>query len=87
MSRKRFTTRWLSFYYFTLDGNSHGPEHTSRRSTCRIVRMDSYAKTWTLYVYRKDASVMAFQIAFPRWLGPWPSDRPEPIKYPKEGRS
>lgn len=59
----------------TLDSNSHGPKFTTLRNTWQIVRMDSYAKTWTLYVYRSDGRAHQLMLSFPRWLGPWPKEK------------
>lgn len=65
-------TRWLQIRLRTLDGNHHGDKHETLRRTWQWVRMGSYAKIWTLYVYRGDGSTIGFEITFPKWLGPWP---------------
>lgn len=43
---------YIKFSVIRLDGNYHGPGHSTLRRTWQIVRMGSYAKTWTLYIYR-----------------------------------
>lgn len=63
---------------FRLDNNYHGPAETTLRSTWQIVRMESYAKMWTLYIYRADGSTIGLTVAFPRWRGPWPKGSSEP---------
>ena len=66
----------------TLDSNHHGrPGFTTLRNTWQIVRMGSYAKCWTLYVYRRDGRAHMVTITFPRWLGEWPKgcDESEPL--------
>lgn len=62
----------ISFDADTLDGNHHGPNSTILRSGFKIVRMGSYAKMWSLYIYRRDGRAHRITVAFPRWLGPWP---------------
>lgn len=56
----------------TLSSNHHGHEFTTLRRTWQLVRMDSYAKSWTLYVYRGDGRAHAIRLTFPRWIGEWP---------------
>lgn len=68
--------RWVKFEVGTLDGNHHGPDFTTLRRTWQIVRMGSYAKCWTLYVYRNDGRAHRFMVTFPHWLGPWPENLP-----------
>ena len=70
MIRKfRFRFRWAS-----SDENYHGPNRTTRKMTAKIVRMDSYAKTWALYLYGANGGWVRLEICFPLWLGPWPGD-------------
>lgn len=67
----------IRFEVGTLDCNYHGPNGTTLRRTWRIVRMDSYAKCWTLYIYRGDGRAHRLMVTFPRWIGPWPRDTGE----------
>jgi len=78
--RKLITLPWLHAVSWTLDTNFHGSKSTTLRNTWQVVRMGSYAKSWTLYIYRGDARAHALNITFPRWLGPWPEkhSRKEP---------
>lgn len=62
----------VKFSFSTLPSNHHGPAFATLRNTWQIVRMGSYAKMWTLYVYRSDGRAHAIGLAFPRWRGPWP---------------
>ena len=66
--------QWMHVHTGTLARNSHGPKFTTLRNTWQIVRMGSYAKMWTLYVYRSDGRAHQLMIAFPRWLGEWPNE-------------
>jgi len=52
--------------------NWHGPQRNILRRTVRLVRMGSYAKMWTFYLYRGDGSVRLIEVAWPHWLGDWP---------------
>ena len=63
---------WPKFEFRLLDGNHHGPEFSTLRSTWQLVRMGSYAKSWTLYVYRADGRAHYLNVTFPRWIGSWP---------------
>lgn len=64
--------KFVSFDTNTLDGNHHGPDGATLRSGFKVVRMGSYAKIWSLYIYRRDGRAHRLTIAFPRWRGPWP---------------
>ena len=72
--RKLITLSRFQARTYTLCNNHHGPDHATLCNTWQVVRMGSYAKSWTLYVYRKDGRAHALNITFPRWLGPWPYD-------------
>lgn len=72
--RKIITMPWIRVRSYTLSSNHHGPKHDTLRNTWQVVRMGSYAKSWTLYIYRKDGRAHALNITFPRWLGPWPCE-------------
>lgn len=64
--------RWVLFSFGTLSQNYHGPNHTTLRRIIALDRMGSYAKCWTLYVYRGDGRAHMLGVMFPRWLGEWP---------------
>jgi hypothetical protein len=64
--------KWIRLRVSTLTNNHHGPHFTPLRRTWQIVRMGSYAKCWSLYVYRSDGRAIRFEVCFPRWLGEWP---------------
>ena len=66
--------RYINFSVIRLDGNHHGPGRSTLRRTWQIVRMQSYAKMWTLYLYRGDGRTIGLMVCFPRWLGEWPGD-------------
>lgn len=73
----------IKFRLWTLDSNSHGrPWPTTLKATWQIVRMGSYAKIWTLYIYGRMGKVYALTVTFPLWRGPWPEkcSEPEPRK-------
>lgn len=75
------SNKWMQLRYRTLDCNHHGPSHETLRRTAQIVRMGSYAKMWTLYVYRGNGRTHCFEVCFPQWRGPWPeSAGNEPIR-------
>lgn len=69
---KRFVRKIVQFEFRKSDINYHGPDMTTLRRTWQIVRMGSYAKTWSLYVYAENGSYKAYRICFPFWRGPWP---------------
>jgi len=66
-------SRWVQLAVDTLDGNHHGPDHTTLRSTWQVVRMDAYVKSWTLYIYRADGSTINIRVTLPRWRCDWPT--------------
>jgi len=76
--------KWVQFGGRKFAENYHGPSRLPLRRTWQIVRMGSYAKMWTLYIYWSDGSGVAVTLAFPQWLGPWPeSAGNEPIRKGK----
>lgn len=70
--RNKVLRRFVVLTFGTLDANYHGPGGTTLRRTVSLVRMGSYAKFWTLYVYRADGRAHMLGVMFPRWLGEWP---------------
>lgn len=64
-----------SFDFSKSDKNYHGTNRQPLRSTWQIVRMGSYAKCWSLYVYNQCGHYRRFELRFGNWLGPWPSDK------------
>lgn len=65
-------TKWLRIETDTLDTNYHGPNSTTLRRTWLFVRMGSFAKYWSLYLYLGDGSTYRIGVCFPRWIGEWP---------------
>ena len=65
---------WMHVRTYTINSNHHGPGSTTLRRTWQIVRMGSYAKSWTLYVYRGDGRAHYLNVTFPKWRGPWPNE-------------
>lgn len=70
--------KYIQLSFGTLSTNYHGRKDSglysgkTLRRTVRLTRMGSYAKYWTLYIYRGDGRAHMIGVAFPRWLGPWP---------------
>ena len=62
----------IRFRFDRSDINYHGPNRATRVLTARIVRMGSYAKTWSLYLYGPKGGWLRLEVCFPRWRGPWP---------------
>lgn len=62
----------IRFYFNRSDENYHGPNHTPKTNTASLVRMASYAKCWSLYLYGPKGGWVRFEVCFPKWLGPWP---------------
>ena len=82
LERKFISLPCLYARAYTLDSNYHGPKMSTLRNTCKVVRMGSYAKSWTIYIYRNDGRAHALNFTFPRWRGPWPAQcsEKEPIR-------